>query len=54
MAAVPAGMDQHELLSILAPRPFLLIGGDKFEAGITSMLRGMARDGGSAISLRSR
>jgi len=28
---MPAGTDQHELIGILAPRPFLLIGGDEFD-----------------------
>lgn len=31
LATVPTGTDQHELLGLLAPRPFLLIGGDKFD-----------------------
>ena len=30
-AKLPAGTDQHELIGILAPRPFLLIGGDEFD-----------------------
>ena len=29
--AAPSGTDQHELLGMMAPRPFLLIGGDKFD-----------------------
>ena len=24
-------MDQHELIGLIAPRPFLLIGGDEFD-----------------------
>lgn len=31
LSAAPAGTDQHELLGLLAPRSFLLIGGDKFD-----------------------
>ena len=31
LAAAPAGTDQHELLGMLAPRPFLLIGGDQYD-----------------------
>ena len=31
IAKLPAGTDQHELIGILAPRPFLLIGGDEFD-----------------------
>jgi pimeloyl-ACP methyl ester carboxylesterase len=31
IAKLPAGTDQHELIGILAPRPFLLIGGDQFD-----------------------
>jgi len=31
LSAAPPGTDQHELLGLLAPRPFLLIGGDKFD-----------------------
>jgi pimeloyl-ACP methyl ester carboxylesterase len=31
MAKLPAGTDQHELIGTLAPRPFLLIGGDEFD-----------------------
>lgn len=27
----PAGTDQHELIALLAPRPFLLIGGDEYD-----------------------
>jgi pimeloyl-ACP methyl ester carboxylesterase len=31
IAKVPAGTDQHELIGLVAPRPFLLIGGDEFD-----------------------
>ena len=31
IAKLPAGTDQHELIGMLAPRPFLLIGGDQFD-----------------------
>jgi pimeloyl-ACP methyl ester carboxylesterase len=31
LATIAPGTDQHELLSFIAPRPFLLIGGDKFD-----------------------
>lgn len=31
LAGTPSGTDQHELLGLIAPRPFLLIGGDKFD-----------------------
>jgi formylglycine-generating enzyme required for sulfatase activity/pimeloyl-ACP methyl ester carboxylesterase len=31
LARAPAGTDQHELIAMLAPRPFLLIGGDTFD-----------------------
>lgn len=31
MNQAPAGTDQHELIALLAPRPFLLIGGDKYD-----------------------
>jgi formylglycine-generating enzyme required for sulfatase activity len=31
LAKLPPGTDQHELIGILAPRPFLLIGGDEFD-----------------------
>jgi hypothetical protein len=31
LSAAPPGTDQHELLGLRAPRPFLLIGGDKFD-----------------------
>jgi formylglycine-generating enzyme required for sulfatase activity/pimeloyl-ACP methyl ester carboxylesterase len=31
LAKAPAGMDQHELIGLIAPRPFLLIGGDEFD-----------------------
>jgi pimeloyl-ACP methyl ester carboxylesterase len=31
LATVSPETDQHELLSLIAPRPFLLIGGDKFD-----------------------
>ncbi|MFN7939376.1 MAG: SUMF1/EgtB/PvdO family nonheme iron enzyme [Bryobacteraceae bacterium] len=31
MKSLPAGTDQHELLGLLAPRPFLLIGGDEYD-----------------------
>ena len=31
LATAPPGADQHELLGLIAPRPFLLIGGDKFD-----------------------
>ncbi|MBL8177526.1 MAG: SUMF1/EgtB/PvdO family nonheme iron enzyme [Bryobacterales bacterium] len=31
MQSMPAGTDQHELLALLAPRPFLLIGGDEYD-----------------------
>jgi hypothetical protein len=31
LAGAPPGTDQHELLGLIAPRPFLLIGGDKFD-----------------------
>jgi pimeloyl-ACP methyl ester carboxylesterase len=31
LAAAPPGTDQHELLGFIAPRPFLLIGGDQFD-----------------------
>lgn len=28
---LPAGTDQHELIALIAPRPFLLIGGDQYD-----------------------
>jgi hypothetical protein len=28
---LPPGSDQHELIALIAPRPFLLIGGDKYD-----------------------
>ncbi|HEY1948045.1 MAG TPA: SUMF1/EgtB/PvdO family nonheme iron enzyme [Bryobacteraceae bacterium] len=31
LAAAARGTDQHELLALIAPRPFLLIGGDMFD-----------------------
>ncbi len=31
LATAPAGTDQHELLALIAPRPFLLIGGDEYD-----------------------
>lgn len=31
LAKFPAGTDQHELLALTAPRPFLLIGGDEYD-----------------------
>jgi formylglycine-generating enzyme required for sulfatase activity len=31
LATAPAGMDQHELIGLIAPRPFLLIGGDEYD-----------------------
>lgn len=31
MSRLPAGTDQHELIALVAPRPFLLIGGDKYD-----------------------
>lgn len=31
LQTAPAGTDQHELLALMAPRPFLLIGGDMFD-----------------------
>ncbi len=31
LAAAPAGTDQHELIGMVAPRPFLLIGGDEYD-----------------------
>jgi formylglycine-generating enzyme required for sulfatase activity len=31
LAKAPAGMDQHELIGLIAPRPFLLIGGDEYD-----------------------
>jgi formylglycine-generating enzyme required for sulfatase activity/dienelactone hydrolase len=31
LARMPAGTDQHELIGLVAPRPFLLIGGDQFD-----------------------
>ena len=31
LATMAPGTDQHELLALIAPRPFLLIGGDKFD-----------------------
>ena len=31
LASVPAGTDQHELVALIAPRPFLLIGGDEYD-----------------------
>lgn len=31
LAGVPAGTDQHELIALIAPRPFLLIGGDEYD-----------------------
>jgi pimeloyl-ACP methyl ester carboxylesterase len=31
LQSAPAGTDQHELLALIAPRPFLLIGGDKYD-----------------------
>lgn len=31
MKSLPTGTDQHELLALLAPRPFLLIGGDQYD-----------------------
>jgi formylglycine-generating enzyme required for sulfatase activity len=29
--SLPPGSDQHELIALIAPRPFLLIGGDKYD-----------------------
>ncbi|MCX6624096.1 MAG: acetylxylan esterase, partial [Acidobacteria bacterium] len=29
--SAPAGTDQHELIGLMAPRPFLLIGGDTYD-----------------------
>ncbi len=31
MQSLPPGTDQHELLALIAPRPFLLIGGDQYD-----------------------
>jgi pimeloyl-ACP methyl ester carboxylesterase len=31
LAGVPAGTDHHELIALIAPRPFLLIGGDEYD-----------------------
>ncbi len=31
LTGAPAGTDQHELLALIAPRPFLLIGGDEYD-----------------------
>jgi hypothetical protein len=31
LASAPAGMDQHELIGLIAPRPFLLVGGDEYD-----------------------
>lgn len=31
LATVPVGTDQHELIALIAPRPFLLIGGDEYD-----------------------
>jgi formylglycine-generating enzyme required for sulfatase activity/pimeloyl-ACP methyl ester carboxylesterase len=31
LATAPAGTDQHELIGMIAPRPFLLIGGDEYD-----------------------
>lgn len=31
LASMPAGTDQHELIALIAPRPFLLIGGDEYD-----------------------
>lgn len=31
LRALEAGTDQHELLALIAPRPFLLIGGDQYD-----------------------
>ena len=31
LAKVPGGTDQHELIGLVAPKPFLLIGGDEFD-----------------------
>jgi dienelactone hydrolase len=31
LKTMPAGTDQHELLALIAPRPFLLIGGDQYD-----------------------
>lgn len=31
LQSLPAGTDQHELLALIAPRPFLLIGGDEYD-----------------------
>lgn len=31
LSQLPKGMDQHELVALLAPRPFLLIGGDEYD-----------------------
>ncbi len=31
IAKAPAGTDQHELVGLMAPRPYLLIGGDKYD-----------------------
>jgi formylglycine-generating enzyme required for sulfatase activity/pimeloyl-ACP methyl ester carboxylesterase len=31
LAKAPAGTDQHELIALIAPRPFLLIGGDEYD-----------------------
>jgi len=31
MRSLPPGADQHELLALIAPRPFLLIGGDEYD-----------------------
>lgn len=31
LATAPAGTDQHELIGLIAPRPFLLIGGDEYD-----------------------
>lgn len=31
LSKFPAGTDQHELIALIAPRPFLLIGGDEYD-----------------------
>ncbi|MPZ21561.1 MAG: SUMF1/EgtB/PvdO family nonheme iron enzyme [Luteitalea sp.] len=31
VTALPPGTDQHELIALIAPRPFLLVGGDEYD-----------------------
>jgi formylglycine-generating enzyme required for sulfatase activity/pimeloyl-ACP methyl ester carboxylesterase len=44
MVKLPAGTDQHELIGLLAPRPFLLIGGDEFDKAESWHYINAARD----------